>query len=161
MGSRPGRPLNWRPRAADNRPMGKSGVVLVLLIVGLGVGGAGNYRRNAYMAEQVADRPLAQYQTEDLEMLLHEHQRELERIEARLGRVSNDADQMGEYAASDLKGKVEGFGRFQKKNEAWKVIYRQSLDQQVEIQRVKDELAIRRQGLDDEWNLVLRRILTL
>jgi len=136
------------------------GPLLIALVVLVG-GGYYNYQRNAPLDRELQNRPHAGLSTSDLELLFEAHKAELARLERKLGVQSDGTREVGSYAPSDLKGKLQGFDRFQSRNRLWKEVYREKLDQELAIESIDKERALRHQGLDQRWVQIWRRVSTL
>jgi hypothetical protein len=138
--------------------------LLSLVIVVLMVGGAGfaNYQRNAPLDAELADRPYARYADGDIEALLAAHKSERDRIRGALtGDAADPTRVMNGFAAGDFDGKIHAFDKFQRKNQAFKQINGMALEHEVEIEVLEKEQNIRKRGLHDPRQRVLRRVLTL
>lgn len=133
---------------------------LLLVLVALAGVGFYNYQRNAGLDRELANRPHAGISTSDLDVLYQAHKAELEKLERKLAVQSDGTKEVGNYAPSDFKGKVQGFDRFQTRNKAWKEVYREKLDQELALEGIEKERALRRQGLDRRWVQVWRRATT-
>jgi len=141
--------------------MGKFLLVLVLLAGAVAGGGYWNYQRNAYLDEELEDRPYAKLSLEEIDMLIEAYQIEKQKYERQLALVSQRQDPMERYSDEDLSGKLEGFDRVQRNSSQWKAVQRQMLDQEVEIDRLEREKSLRATTTDDEWNRIWRRVTTL
>jgi hypothetical protein len=139
--------------------MNKAGPLLLVLVALVAVG-AYNYHRNEGLDRELQNRPHAGISTKDLDVLAAAHKSELERLDRKLGAQSDGTREVARYAPSDLKGKLQGFDRFQTRNKAWKELYREKLDQELALEGIEKERALRRQGLDRRWVQVWRRATT-
>ncbi len=132
--------------------------VLVLVVVGAGFA---NYHRNAPLDQELEDRPYARYGMADIEALLLAHTAERDRIREVLARKSSDPTQvMNGFAAADFSGKLNAFDEFQVRNRAYKQVNGVALEHEIEIEVLEREKQIRKRGLDDPRQRILRRLLT-
>src|SRR5262245_9507573 len=138
-------------------------MVLLALVAVLVGGGYWNYQRNAYMAEEAkAPRPYKSYSMEQLDQLLQAYTQQKAQHQASLGKLEVKGEEGPAYAPSDLKGKLNGFERAQRNAARYKDAHSAMLDQEVEIDRIQKERALRQSGgADSPWALTLRRITTL
>ncbi len=133
--------------------------LVLLAIVGalLGVGFI-NYQRNEALDKDLQFRPYAGYATPDLQALRKAYEQQAGQMRGALGEV--DQSGIARTKPSDYQGKIEAFERFQRQNEDWKEGHRELLGTQVIVDQIKKEQELRRAGLDNPWNRVLRRATT-
>jgi hypothetical protein len=140
--------------------MGKALFVLLLLLAAAGGGGYYNYQRNAHLDEELGARPYASLSTEQLELLIGAYEQERAELARQVALIASDDNANG-YAPADLMGKVQGFDRAQRESGRWREIHGQMLEREVELDNLAHEKSIRARGLDDEWQRIWRRVVTL
>jgi hypothetical protein len=133
-----------------------------LLLLGLCAlllgGGFVNYQRNAGLDKDLQFRPYAGYSDKDLDAMRKAYEKQVGQMRSGLGEV--DQSRIARTKPSDYQSKLREFERFQKENERWKEGHREMLGSQVVVDAIKKEQEIRRAGLDNPWNRILRRATT-
>ena len=135
-------------------------IVLIGLIV-LVVGGAYNYHRNRGLDEDLAFRPYRGVADADLAVLAQAYEEELEALQRRYETFAKPSDVESQPSASDVIVRVTDFERTQRVNERRKALHRKILEREVELETLKTEQRIRREGLDRHWKRIFRRVITL
>jgi hypothetical protein len=141
--------------------MAKFFAVLMGLIVAVAIGGYYNYQRNAHLDKELENRAYASLSDPDLDALISAHTTERDQMRATLGGGKADPTRvMYGFAPSDLKGKVQAFDHFQRRNSRLKELNRIALQHQVVIEALQREQSIRERGLDQESTRIIRRVTT-
>jgi hypothetical protein len=132
----------------------------LLLIIGLAVaGGAYNYHRNADLEEQTGFRPYGGIADADLEVLAAAYEQELETLRERFSRMGEGSTR--DSGSSLISDRVRDFERSQKSNDRQVGLRREILEREVTMQKIQQELQLRRAGSQDPWMRFLRRVTTI
>jgi hypothetical protein len=135
-------------------------VFLLGFLALLAGGGAYNYHRNAYLDEATQFRPYRGLSDADLQTLLRAYESRHKRMQTNFAGPGPDVA-VEHLGASDLGGKVKAFDHFEVEHQRWKEGRREMLGEEVTVDSLRKEQALRRQGLDNPWTRILRRATTL
>jgi hypothetical protein len=138
-------------------------ILLVLVVLCAALGGAGywNYQRNEHLDQDLQNRPYRTLKDRDLALLEQAYRDELASFTKKLQKQSQRlGGGDGKYAASDLQGKIEGFGKAQASAGRVRDTQLEVAERQVGVEHIEREKRIRAAGLDQEWNRIKRRLLT-
>jgi hypothetical protein len=136
-------------------------VILLLFLALLGGAGFYNYDRNEHLDKDLQLRPYKGLSDTDLASLIEAYQQQISGMVASHAAEGGPRDSIGRAAPSDLAGKLEAFEEFQQENVRWRERHRAVLGEQVTLDKLRLERAIRDAGLDQEWRRILRRLITL
>ena len=137
--------------------------ILLLLVLAIGVGGAGyyNYVRNAPMDSDLSQpRPYKTLATPDVAKLLAAYEADLGRAKGSVAKAPGGEAVIERFDASDVGGKAQGFASFQRDNQRWKNQRGKVFELEKTVSDLRLEKSIRDRGLDDEHTRVWRRVTT-
>jgi hypothetical protein len=141
---------------AGERGTGRTLLLLLVLLGGLGGAGAWNYQRNL-AKEQSVPRPWRAYEEEDLQAMAKAYRGEIERHEKAWQAARGVRPELGR---SELLGeRTADFEAVQEASSRTRALQREVLDRQVALEQIERELALRA-GEKDAMALHLRRLTT-
>ncbi len=135
-----------------------SGLLVVVLLLGLLVGGAFNYRRNLEAETAERPRPYRTLSDAEVEQLIAAYRVE---IEAWQGRVADTRDQTGGVRErAHLDARIREFERVHRSGRGERAVGQELAGRQIELEKLEEEQRLR-SGSQDLVALHLRRLLTL
>jgi hypothetical protein len=133
-------------------------MLLVVLLLGLGVGGAWNYRRNLDAEAAENPRPYRTLSDVEIAQLIAAYEGEIGEWETREGGARSTPGVVRERA--HLEDRIREFERVQRSGARERAVGDDLLVRQIELEKLEEEQRLR-SGSQDVLALHLRRLLTL
>jgi hypothetical protein len=124
-------------------------LLLIVLVVGLGGAGYYNYQRNAAMdADLLEPRPYRAVPSADLAKIIASTQKDVARRKGSIASAPHGASAIDAKDASDVGGRANAFAGFQRENERWKNERGAMMEQEVLLKQLQHEKELRDKDLD-------------